>query len=123
MHTIDLHGAASSDAFREEFKEGYNTLPSFENPISRRSFMALLSASMAVTAAACRRPDHKLVPSVKSPEYLVPGLPNHYATVYMHQNAAQGLLVKVREGRPVKVNGNDLHPVSGGKSGVYVQAT
>ncbi len=113
----------SAENARDEFKEGIDNVPSFENPISRRSFMALLSASMAVTAAACRRPDHKLVPSVKSPEYIIPGLPNHYATVYMHKNAAQGLLVKVREGRPVKVDGNDMHPVSGGKSSVYVQAT
>ena len=106
-----------------EFGEGYDTMPTFENPISRRSFMALMSASMAVTAAACRRPDHKLLASVKSPEYVIPGLPNHYASVFMHGNVAHGVLVKVREGRPVKVEGNDVHPISGGKSSVFLQAT
>ncbi len=118
----DLAGSADPDS-TGEFREGYDTMPTFENPISRRSFMALLSASMAVTAAACRRPDHKLVPSVKSPEYIIPGLPNHYATVYMHKNAAHSLVVKVREGRPVKVDGNDQHPIAAGKTSVYVQST
>lgn len=110
-------------SLRDEFGEGYDTMPTFENPISRRSFMALMSASMAVTAAACRRPNHKLVPSVKSPEYIIPGLPNHYASAFMLGNVAHGVLVKVREGRPVKVEGNDLHPMSGGKSTAYLQAT
>ncbi|MBL7999905.1 MAG: TAT-variant-translocated molybdopterin oxidoreductase, partial [Candidatus Kapabacteria bacterium] len=119
----ELNGTTHVDANRQEFSEGYDAPPTFENPISRRSFMALLSASMAVTAAACRRPDHKLVPSVKGVEYITPGIPNYYSTVFMHKNAAQGLLVKVREGRPVKVEGNDMHPVAGGKSGVLTQAS
>jgi len=116
----DLSG--SPQGATEEFAPGYDAVPTFESPISRRSFMAILSASMAVTAAACRRPDHKLVPSVKGVEYITPGLPNYYTTVFMHANAAQPVLLKVREGRPVKVEGNDMHPVVKGKSSAYTQA-
>lgn len=125
LDELSEQGEHNTDAraeSRQEFAEGYDSVPVFESPINRRSFMAILSASMAVTAAACRRPDHKLVPSVKSVEYITPGLPNYYSTVYMHKNAANGVLLKVREGRPVKVDGNDMHPVSGGKSGIYTQA-
>lgn len=97
----------------EEPIEQENTPPILETPLSRRSFMAMLSAAMAVTAAACRRPDYKLVPAVKNPEYAIPGMPLYYSTCYMHKNVVYPLLVKVREGRPVKVEGNDLHPVAG----------
>ncbi len=116
----DLSG--SPEGVQEEFAPGYDAVPTFESPISRRSFMAILSASMAVTAAACRRPDHRLVPAVKGVEYITPGLPNYYTSVFMHKNAAQPILMKVREGRPVKVEGNDMHPVVRGKSGAYTQA-
>lgn len=108
---------------RQEFVDGYDQPPVFETPIGRRSFMAMLSAGMAITAAACRRPDHKLVPAIKGTEYITPGLPNYYTSVYMHKNSAQPVLVKVREGRPVKIDGNDRHAVSAGKSGVFTQAT
>lgn len=107
----------------EEHYEASDTPPALETPLSRRSFMAMLSAAMAVTAAACRRPDYKLVPAVKNPEYMIPGLPLYYSTCYMHKNVVYPLVVKVREGRPVKVEGNDLHPIVGGKSSALIQAT
>jgi Fe-S-cluster-containing dehydrogenase component len=99
--------------------------PLLEQPFSRRRFMALLSASMALAAgsAGCRRPDHKLVPAVAAPEYQIPGLPLFYTTTFQHKNAAFGLLVKCREGRPIKIEGNNLHPISGGASTAYAQAS
>jgi molybdopterin-containing oxidoreductase family iron-sulfur binding subunit len=103
--------------------EQEHTPPILQSPLSRRSFMAMLSAAMAVTAAACRRPDYKLVPAVKNPEYAIPGVPLYYSTCYMHKNVVYPLLVRVREGRPVKVEGNDLHPIVAGKSSALVQAS
>ncbi|MCX8051424.1 MAG: 4Fe-4S dicluster domain-containing protein [Chlorobi bacterium] len=107
----------------EESGEQEHVPPILDSPLSRRSFMAMLSAAMAVTAAACRRPDYKLVPAVKNPEYAIPGVPLYYSTCYMHKNVVHPLLVRVREGRPVKVEGNDLHPIVGGKSSALIQAT
>jgi molybdopterin-containing oxidoreductase family iron-sulfur binding subunit len=103
--------------------EQEHTPPILQSPLSRRSFMAMLSAAMAVTAAACRRPDYKLVPAVKNPEYAIPGVPLYYSTCYMHKNVVYPLLVRVRERRPVKVEGNDLHPIVAGKSSALVQAS
>lgn len=107
---------------RNEFPENYDKMPEEGSGVSRRTFMGLLSASMAVAATACRRPDHKFVPAVRGVEYEIPGLPNYYTTVYAHGNAATGLLVTTREGRPVKIEGNDLHPASMGASSGYQQA-
>ncbi len=95
----------------------------FDNGVSRRSFMAVLSGSMALVAASCRRPDHKLVPYVKSVEYQIPGIPNYYTTVFQHKNAAHGLLIRSSDGHPTKIDGNDLHPISKGKSSAFAQAT
>lgn len=95
----------------------------FESGVSRRSFMAVLSGSMALVAAGCRRPDHKLVPYVKSVEYQIPGIPNYYTTVFQHKNAALGLLVRSSDGHPTKIDGNDLHPISKGKVSAHTQAT
>jgi len=105
-----------------EFQPGEEFAPSFENGVSRRTFMALVSASMAVGAVACRRPDHKLVPTVQAVEYVTPGIPLHYTTVYQQKNAAYGLLVRSSEGRPTKIDGNDKHPISRGRSSAEMQA-
>ncbi|MBI3258763.1 MAG: hypothetical protein HYZ54_04710, partial [Ignavibacteriae bacterium] len=107
----------------QEFSTDYDKPPVFDSAVSRRTFMALLSATMAVGAAACRRPDHKLVPAVKAVEYRTPGIPNYYTTVYQNRNAAYGLLVKSAEGRPIKLDGNDRHPISMGVSSSRIQAT
>ncbi len=95
-----------------EFAPGTTSSALVDSSVSRRSFMALVSASMALTAAACRRPEQKLVPSVKSLQNATPGLPIYYASVYSHRNVAYGAVVKTREGRPIKVTGNSSHPSS-----------
>jgi molybdopterin-containing oxidoreductase family iron-sulfur binding subunit len=91
--------------------------------MSRRGFVGILSASMALAATSCRRPDHKLVPTVKAVEYVTPGLPLYYTTVFSHDNAAYGLIVRSREGRPIKIEGNDSHSSSGGASSSWIQGS
>ena len=106
-----------------EFPDGHDQAPTPSSGVNRRQFMGLLSASMAVAATSCRRPDHKLIPTVKAVEYITPGLPNYYTSVFTKGNAAFGLLVKSREGRPVKIEGNDKDPVTKGTSSSLIQAT
>ncbi len=107
---------------KNEFPENYDRPLPKANGMTRRTFMGLLTASMALTAAACRRPDYKIVPSVRAVEYIKPGIPNFYTSVYSDGNAAVGIEVKTREGRPVKIEGNAEHPVLGGKSSAAMQA-
>ncbi|RPI68271.1 MAG: hypothetical protein EHM43_05420, partial [Ignavibacteriae bacterium] len=94
-----------------------------DSAVSRRGFMTIMGASMALTAAACRRPDQKLIASVESKQVPAPGLPVDYASVYSHRNVAYGALIKSREGRPIKVKGNELHPSNCGTSSSEMQAT
>ena len=106
-----------------EFPADYDQPVGGASSMTRRTFMGLLAASAALAATGCRRPEQQIVPYVKKPEYLTPGLANHFATAFSQGNFASGLLVRSREGRPVKIEGNELCTVSGGKSNHFAQAS
>ena len=72
---------------------------------------------------ACRRPEEHIVPYVQAPEQVIPGVPRHYATSMPNGTSAYGLVVESHEGRPTKVEGNELHPASLGASSARVQAS
>ncbi len=118
-----LEQLAGTEQEKGEFSNGHTTGALVDSKVSRRGFMTIMSASMALTAAACRRPVQKLVPTVKSHQTAIPGLPLDYATVYSHRNVAYGALVKSREGRPIKVKGNELHPSNCGTASTEMQAS
>ncbi len=92
--------------------------------LSRRAFLGLMGASLALAAGAgCgRQPTEPIVPYVRQPEQQTPGIPLYYATALCLGGIATGVLVKSREGRPVKVEGNPDHPASLGASDVFMQA-
>ncbi|MCS6913543.1 MAG: TAT-variant-translocated molybdopterin oxidoreductase, partial [Myxococcota bacterium] len=103
-----------------EFPPGASEL---STPLSRRSFMHLMGASLALSGlAACRRPVEKILPYTKAPEYGVIGLPLYYATTMTLGQEAVGLLVESNDGRPTKIEGNPAHPMSGGASSAFAQA-
>jgi len=108
------------DFLHREFPQGASELNS---PISRRSFMSLMGASLAMAGlASCRRPEEKILPYTKAPEDMVIGLPTYYATAMPMGAAVYGLLVESYEGRPTKVEGNPQHPASLGASNAFTQA-
>lgn len=89
--------------------------------IKRRDFLTLMGASMAMASFACaRRPVHKIIPYVVKPEEITGGIANYYATVC--PETGYGLLAKVREGRPIKLEGNPDHPMNRGKLSARDQA-
>lgn len=103
-----------------EFPQGASE---FDNSWSRRSFLTLMGASVALAGlAGCRRPVDKIVPYVTQPEEVTPGVPNFYATVMPFGQAALGMLVKSNDGRPTKIEGNPEHPSTRGSSNVMMQA-
>lgn len=93
--------------------------------ISRRKFLALLSASAAFAAAGCSnyRDKGEIIPYNKKPEEIVPGNANFYASTCNGCSNACGILVKTREGRPIKVDGNPEHPINQGKICAIGQAS
>ena len=85
--------------------------------ISRRKFLALLTASAAFTATACTdyRDKGEIVPYTKRPEEIIPGKANYYASTCKGCSLECGVLIKTREGRPIKIDGNPEHPINKGK--------
>ena len=86
------------------------------NGIERRDFLKVLGVSGAgASVFGCSTDEvERLIPYVVPPEDSTPGLATWYTSVCRECPAECGLWVKTREGRPVKVDGNPGHPVSGG---------
>ena len=84
--------------------------------LQRRDFLKMLGASFAALASGCdlRPPTDKILPYSEQPEGTVPGLSRWYASTCGGCSAACGTLVKSRDGRPIKMEGNPDHPLSRG---------
>jgi molybdopterin-containing oxidoreductase family iron-sulfur binding subunit len=93
--------------------------------LSRREFMEWTSGLIAVLGltSCTRQPEEALMPYNKKPEDVVPGKPLFFATAYVRQGAAIGLLVESNMGRPTKVEGNPDHPASLGATDAFAQAS
>lgn len=89
---------------------------------SRRDFLKLLGFSTAaVTLAACEAPVVKTIPYVVKPHNIIPGVPNYFASTFFDGYDFASVLVKTREGRPIKIEPN---PAAGalGTTNARVQA-
>ncbi len=99
-------------------REFLNPLPSekeAEGLWERREFLQLMAASVALASFGCvRRPTEKIVPYVKRPDDIVLGEANFYSSSYFDGEEGFGILVRTREGRPVKIEGNKNHPMNQG---------
>ncbi|MGE0132579.1 MAG: TAT-variant-translocated molybdopterin oxidoreductase [Blastocatellales bacterium] len=101
--------AALAEQSRDEFPAP------LEPGVSRRAFIELAGlAATAVALLSCKAPEQKIIPYVKQPVELTPGVANWYATTCGGCSAACGALARVCDGRPVKLEGNPEHPLSGG---------
>src|SRR5881394_648811 len=93
---------------------------------SRRDFLRLMGASMALAGVgltSCRRPELHLVPFTKNVEWTIPGKFLYYATAMPRRTGAIPLIATTVDGRPIKLEGNPLHPASGGSTDVFAQAS
>lgn len=90
---------------------------------SRRDFLKYVGFSTAAASlAACEGPVVKSIPYVVQPENIVPGVANYYASTIANGFDFQSVLVKTREGRPIKIENNDLAEVKAG-GGARVNAS
>lgn len=91
---------------------------------SRRDFLKMMGFSVAaVSLAACETPIRKAIPYVNKPVDVDPGIPNYYASTYVNGGDYCSIVVKTREGRPIKIEGNALSKVSGGGTSAQVEAS
>jgi molybdopterin-containing oxidoreductase family iron-sulfur binding subunit len=95
------------------------------DPVSRRGFLKLMSASMALAglAGCTKQPDEPIYPYVKAPEDLVLGKSMYFATAHPFLTGAVPLLIKSDEFRPIKVDGNPDHAYNRGASDPFSQGT
>ncbi|MEE9429878.1 MAG: TAT-variant-translocated molybdopterin oxidoreductase [Melioribacteraceae bacterium] len=111
----------------DEYKEGVkdNFTPDEMSSLSRRKFLAILAASTAYATTACTnyRDKGEIVPYVDRPEEILPGKPNFYASTFSDDGKSYGILVKTREGRPIKIEGNPDDPINKGKIPSKVHAS
>src|ERR1700737_1178956 len=119
---------SNTPEFREwlerEFPAGASEIS--EDEWSRRDFMKLMGASMALAGlglTSCRRPEAHLVPFTKSAEWTIPGKALYYATAMPRRTGALPLIAATVDGRPIKLEGNPLHPASGGATDAFAQAS
>jgi MoCo/4Fe-4S cofactor protein with predicted Tat translocation signal len=95
------------------------------DPVSRRGFMKLMGASLALAglAGCTKQPDEPIYTYAKAPEDLILGKPMYFASAHPFVTGAVPLLVKSDQFRPIKVDGNPEHPYNRGSSDPYTQGT
>ncbi|MCX6336525.1 MAG: TAT-variant-translocated molybdopterin oxidoreductase, partial [Bacteroidetes bacterium] len=126
LNQSEAYNKDVKDEFKDELpfvaEEGKSFL---EATAPRRDFLKYLGFSTAAAAAAasCEMPVKKSIPFANRPEEIVPGVSKYYATTYVQDGDVVSVVAKVRDGRPIKLEGNDLSPVTGGGTSARVQAS
>ena len=107
---LSLEDYKNSPNFKEAIKKEFMSfLPTQEEmSSSRREFLQIMGAGLALASTSCmRRPTEKLVPYVNRPADIIPGEANYYASSYYDGREGFSTLIKAREGRPIKIEGNE----------------
>jgi molybdopterin-containing oxidoreductase family iron-sulfur binding subunit len=110
------------DMLHREFPKGASE---WLDSVSRRGFLQLMGASLAMAGmTGCTKlPLQEIVPYVRQPEQVIPGVAMYYATAFTLSGYANPVLVESHLGRPTKIEGNNLHPASLGGTDVFAQAS
>jgi MoCo/4Fe-4S cofactor protein with predicted Tat translocation signal len=112
--------------FKEDLTvEGLDGKGLLDAKTPRRDFLKYLgfSTAAATLAASCEMPVRHVIPYLNKPENMVPGVADYYATTFVSGGDAVSVVAKVRDGRPVKLEGNDLSAVTKGGTSARVQAS
>lgn len=91
---------------------------------SRRDFLKMMGFSLAAASlAACEAPVRKAIPYVVKPVDVDPSNPNYYASTYIDGGDYCSLIVKTREGRPIKLAGNPTSSITQGGISAQIEAS
>ncbi|MCG8475898.1 MAG: TAT-variant-translocated molybdopterin oxidoreductase [Cytophagales bacterium] len=91
---------------------------------SRRDFLKMMGFGIsAATLAACEAPVRKAIPYLNKPVEIDPGVANFYASSYINGGDYASVVVKTREGRPIKIEGNKESSITMGGTSAQQQAS
>ncbi len=116
----------NQDEFQEHLPfEGFDDKGLIDAKSPRRDFLKYLgfSTAAATLAASCKIPVRKAIPYANKPENLVPGVAKYYATTYVQDGDVIPVVAKVRDGRPIKLEGNELSTFTNGGTSARAQAS
>jgi molybdopterin-containing oxidoreductase family iron-sulfur binding subunit len=115
---------------QNEFSEELPLVEMFSDSLTskstgRRDFLKVMGFSVAAAtlAASCEIPVRKAIPYVIKPEEVVPGVANWYASTYSDGGEYCSIIVKSREGRPIKIEGNHHSEITKGGTSARVQGS
>ncbi|MCX8019260.1 MAG: TAT-variant-translocated molybdopterin oxidoreductase [Chitinophagaceae bacterium] len=115
----------SKDEFADELPfESFDAGVLTDAKAPRRDFLKYLGFSTAAAAlASCKMPVRKAIPYANKPDNIIPGVAKYYATTFVQEGEVLPVLAKVREGRPIKIEGNEKYLLSGGGTSARAQAS
>jgi MoCo/4Fe-4S cofactor protein with predicted Tat translocation signal len=115
---------APQDEFKEELPFELST-GLFNATTPRRDFLKFVGFSTlaATLVASCEMPVRKAIPYAIKPEDIVPGVPNYYASTFADGGDYCAVVIKTRDGRPIKIEGNEMSSVTKGGTSARVQAS
>ena len=124
LNNSEAFKKSQENEFREElpFEDSKGIL---DAPTPRRDFLKYLgfSTAAAAIAAGCQAPVNHFVPYANKPENIRPGEAEYYATTFVQDGYAESVVAKVRDGRPIKIEGNTLSPITHGGTSARAQAS
>ena len=125
LNKSNAYQTAVEDEFGEDLPFEADDKGFLEAKTPRRDFLKYLgfSTAAAAVAASCEMPIKKAIPFANKPEDIVPGVANYYATTYVQDGDAISAIAKVRDGRPIKIEGNELSPITHGGTSARMQAS
>ena len=118
--------ASAENEFQEDLPmESFDGKGLLDVKTPRRDFLKYLgfSTAAATLAASCEVPVRKVVPYLNKPDNMIPGVADYYATTYVAGGDAVSIVAKVRDGRPIKLEGNELSGITKGGTSAKVQAS
>jgi len=126
LHRSEAFEQSARDEFNEELPlADLDDKGLLDATTPRRDFLKYLgfSTAAAALAASCEIPVRKTVPYLQRPDNLIPGVPNYYASTYINGGDAISVVVKQRDGRPIKIEGNELSSITKGGTSAQAQAS
>jgi molybdopterin-containing oxidoreductase family iron-sulfur binding subunit len=127
LNQTEAFKQSSEDEFNEDLLpiEEISSEGLLDSKTPRRDFLKYLgfSTAAAAIAASCEMPVNRAVPYLQKPDNIIPGVANLYASTYVNGGDAISVVVKQRDGRPIKIEGNELSKITFGGTSAQAQAS